>query len=1073
MNGLTSLASGPWAHWLLCLFMTLSLLGQVDETSPAQNLKNTRLEAIDVAASGQREAAATMLREALGAVLESPVSFQGEQGLSVVANCIAQARNWSDELTYLLAHRAQVALLSLDFAAGDLELLVARFDLAKAFGNCGQYREGLGEMDDVLAGMTAALPVGHPSLVVVRRELVVLLRGLGDFERALTVSGDLLADLRVSLGDDAPETLVIAMEHSENLESAGQWVAARDLADRTLPVLKRVFGTTPDIYPLSLLRTGRPRYLLGDLEGAEALQREALQLLSERGAGKQSGDYQVARLHLAQTLKGQGDLLGARALAEAAMAVYGDTLPYEHPNPALARGILASVLMLLGDDEAGLLLQREVVARLSLSQGQSHPLLIEARSMLAKLTWMSGDLLEADELFAAILKGLDGSQTNDLIRLELLLERGEVLLLLGQVAAAVTLQQEALAGARLRTEDAGPIVALAQRALAASQVRLGELDLGAELVEAAFAGLSDHFPNDHQEVLWALAEWMEVEHLRGRRKHCAELAGELSSRMRRFVAVMAATTSPRELESVSDGLELPLSALVRVAIAESSLAPLALQSCEVVRGVGLASAELSRQVTDDGDFLALRDQIRGATADLVVASTGSSRLAVATAREARDALQRALSEHLAALGHQVLLPDLKSLAGGLPPGSALYTTWQFSTVRGGPVHLAGAVLRGDGEVQLVDLGGIDDIAKEVSCWRAAVGVPYDTRFSCEVTSVRACGEILAARLLTPFAESLKGVSQLALSLDGPLHLLPMDVLPWEAGLLGEAMVVRLRPGVGRALADASVHTASSGAAAVSLLAVGGLDYGAIAQGANGLGASDAVAPRGASQFSPLPASSAEARQVTELFEQTFEGSAEVLSGLDVQRSELAAAVVGKTTIHLATHAWSRSALPPDSWSPESRSPESRSPESRDGRAVAGPQRTVGLSPLLLTGVALSGANVGAEGLLTAEEFAAFDLRAAELVVLSGCATQTGAPRAWQGLSSLRKAAHLAGARNVVASLWPVDDHWTAVLMDAFYRGLWEQGLPAEEALWQARSAVRTQAQLPRHWAGWVLARSGP
>ncbi len=64
----------------------------------------------------------------------------------------------------------------------------------------------------------------------------------------------------------------------------------------------------------------------------------------------------------------------------------------------------------------------------------------------------------------------------------------------------------------------------------------------------------------------------------------------------------------------------------------------------------------------------------------------------------------------------------------------------------------------------------------------------------------------------------------------------------------------------------------------------------------------------------------------------------------------------------------------------------------------------------------------------------------------------------------------AGAARVMVSLWNVDDKSTAVLMERFYRGLFEQGLQPAAALHQAQISMWREPEwaAPFHWAGFVI-----
>jgi CHAT domain-containing protein len=113
-----------------------------------------------------------------------------------------------------------------------------------------------------------------------------------------------------------------------------------------------------------------------------------------------------------------------------------------------------------------------------------------------------------------------------------------------------------------------------------------------------------------------------------------------------------------------------------------------------------------------------------------------------------------------------------------------------------------------------------------------------------------------------------------------------------------------------------------------------------------------------------------------------------------------------------------------------------------------------------------------DGRLEVHEVFGLDL-AAELVVLSACQTALGSGRLadvpagddWVGLT--RAFLH-AGAGAVVATLWPVEDEATAVLMERFYREL-AAGVEPARALALAQRALLTERATahPFYWAGFV------
>ncbi len=118
---------------------------------------------------------------------------------------------------------------------------------------------------------------------------------------------------------------------------------------------------------------------------------------------------------------------------------------------------------------------------------------------------------------------------------------------------------------------------------------------------------------------------------------------------------------------------------------------------------------------------------------------------------------------------------------------------------------------------------------------------------------------------------------------------------------------------------------------------------------------------------------------------------------------------------------------------------------------------------------------GEDGRLNVYEVYGLDLERASVVVLSACQTQVGELSAGDEVVGLNRA-FLYGAPTVVASLWPVDDEATGVLMVSFYSHLLE-GKGKAEALQAAQEEVRRDEEHPQwahpyYWAGFVLSGDG-
>jgi CHAT domain-containing protein len=106
----------------------------------------------------------------------------------------------------------------------------------------------------------------------------------------------------------------------------------------------------------------------------------------------------------------------------------------------------------------------------------------------------------------------------------------------------------------------------------------------------------------------------------------------------------------------------------------------------------------------------------------------------------------------------------------------------------------------------------------------------------------------------------------------------------------------------------------------------------------------------------------------------------------------------------------------------------------------------------------------------------------DLVTLSACQTGLGGARSDDGreIEGLSALVQRRGAGNVIASLWPVEDSSTALLMRALYgtfalnRGDAALGLQrAQQALRLSKGPNGRANADPYYWAGFFVASSHP
>ncbi len=111
-----------------------------------------------------------------------------------------------------------------------------------------------------------------------------------------------------------------------------------------------------------------------------------------------------------------------------------------------------------------------------------------------------------------------------------------------------------------------------------------------------------------------------------------------------------------------------------------------------------------------------------------------------------------------------------------------------------------------------------------------------------------------------------------------------------------------------------------------------------------------------------------------------------------------------------------------------------------------------------------------DGLLNAYELLGLSLENTDLVALSACETGLGEVQNGEGVYGLQRAFLIAGARNLLLSLWKVDDEATRDFMTTFYRQWLVVRLPITDAFWNTQKEMRKARIQPYFWGAFVLMR---
>jgi len=864
----------------------------------------------------------------------------------------------------------------------------------------GDARRALEDLDR-RAAMTPDQRVRLRRAAALNQSVVVQFRQ-GMYEAAKPAALDALRIRQEILGENHPDSAASLNNLANLYENTGDYARAEPLLRQALEIRKKALGESHSDYALSLNNLAELYRDMGDYARAEPLLRRAPEIW-RKALGESHPEYAVSLNNLAVLYDSMGDYARAEPLYRRALEIREKALGESHPDYATNLNSLAELHRSMGDYARAEGLLRQALEIRKKALGESHPLYATSLNNLAGLYQSMGEYARAEPLYRQALE----------IRKKALGENHP------DYAASL----HDLAG---MYESMGDNARARQLFLEA----LGKHDL---FLRNTFAALGE------RQRLRLLAS---LRHTLDDYINVSPMDGSLAADLYGHVLEWKGAV---EVQQADD----------RLARDQPELRPI----LDQLAGVRARLAHLAFDTPSDARREAWRpqlDALRGRKEDLEADLARQS----AAFRQQQQARRQG--------------PD--ELAAALPDGLALVDVLVYthrSSPEGGKrgfrreLRLIAFVVRRGQPVSLVPLGATQPIDAAVLAWRRALDAH-------PAAVLNAAAATLARLVWEPLQPHLDGARTVLIAPDGALVKFPFAALPGSrpgSYLVEELAIGYVSSGRQAAEALADLHYP----AGRGLLAAGAIDF----QADPGRSAfpdrppimpvlPPVVAQRAG--FRPLPATGPEAQSARDLFHAAFaDQPAELLLQAVPTEAEVKRRLDGGRwrVLHLATHGFFESPA-----RIATLRTAVRREQTFDFPTMATKENEANLdfelTPLLQSGIVLAGGgrDPGADpvdasaaapprddGILTAEEVQALDLRGCELVVLSACETGLGQAEAGQGVLGLQRAFQAAGARAVVASLWKVDDAATRVLVERFYTNLWTQKLAKLGALRQAQLAV--------------------
>jgi CHAT domain-containing protein/Tfp pilus assembly protein PilF len=811
-----------------------------------------------------------------------------------------------------------------------------------------------------------------------------------------------------------------------------RFAEAIPIATTLLEVVKKERGHDNEVTATVMHNLGFLYQQLGEYNKAEPIFLEAL-AIREKVLGPESTDVALSLNNLAQIYQDEGDYKHAEELYERAIRIKEKAYGLGRPEVVIEMNNLATLYKDAGELDKAEQTFKTVLPIFEKGYGAEDPKVATVLNNLASVYREKGDFAQATPLYERAI-AIDKKAN--------------------QLDYARDLNNMAvLAYEQNRSDDAAAAYA---QALEIREKLLGNEhpDLVPLLNNIALLNLSR---NDIDGAIKLQHHANDVS------EHCLNM----------YLSSGSEDQKRLYLGTIADQIDSTISMNVKFAPDNKQATELALVT--LLRRKGRVLDAVSHQLltlrhhlsNEDQKLLDELSQTRSQLSQLVLRGTEKSQEAqyldqVSTLRKNAEQLEGELSKHSAEFKVQNQPVSVADVQKAIPPRTALVEFAKYRSLnakaksqndRFGPFRYAAYILRHDEAPLVVDLGVAGRIDSTAEQLRAALKDATSEKF-------KVPSRALDKLVMEPIRKRLDNqVHMLLLSPDGALNFIPFDALIKEDKkfLIEDYYIDYLTSG--RDLLR--MRTTEPSREGPVIIANPEFDQPVPHKGEKpklyvpGNRTMGYAFPT----VTPLPGTAYEANSISKI----LDGS-RVFTGKNATEEELKRQA-GPSILHIATHGFFIDA---DQSESVKDSRETRSIDIVPRVAVRKPD-----DPLLLSGLVLAGANNNQsgtkdDGILTALEVSGLDLWGTQLVVLSACDTGSGGLKSGEGVYGLRRAILLAGAETEVASLWPVSDEATALLMIEYYR-LLMKSRGRVEALRSAQLQLLHSKRLshPVYWAAFI------